>query len=79
MQLPIMAFWLMSGNIRRVRAGADMRDLAMNLAAQSSEGAKDYHERLVLELGTVTSAPVTLDMERDEEGFEELKALAAVM
>lgn len=79
MQLPIMAFWLMSGNIRRVRASSDMRGLAMNLAAQSSEGAQDYQERLILELGTVTSAPVVLDTERDEEGFEELKAIAAAM
>ena len=74
-----MAFWLMSGNIRRVRANAEMRSLAMNLAAQSGEGASEYHERLVLELGTVTTAPVVPDVERDEEGFSELKALAASM
>lgn len=74
-----MAFWLMSRNIRRVRASADMRALGLGLAAQSGEGAESYQERLVLELGTITTAPVAPNVERDEEGFADLKAMALAM
>jgi hypothetical protein len=79
MEMPIMSFWLMNGNIRRVRADADMRALLVNAASQSSDGVTSYRERLVLELGTVISQPVVPDEERDEEGFAELKAMAASM
>lgn len=79
--MPIRAFWLMSGNIRRVRAGNDLRAMMVATVAQAPEGAKEMQERLVLEMGDVyvskTVSP--LEVERDEEGFNELKAMAAVM
>ena len=74
-----MAFWLMSGNIRRVRADSDMRTLLLSAASQSSEGVQQFQERLVLEVGTVFTQPAVPDEERDEEGFAELKAMAASM
>lgn len=80
MELPIMTFWFMSSVIRRIRADAELRQLAIGVAAQSNgEGVKEFQERLVLEVGTVTNAPAALDTERDEEGFAELKAIAASM
>lgn len=79
--MPIRAFWLMSGNIRRVRAGNDLRAILVSAAAQSPEGIKDLQERYVVEMGDVyVSKNVSpLEVERDEEGFGELKALAALM
>ena len=74
-----MAFWLLSRNIRRVRANADMRALGLGLACQSGEGAESYQERLVLELGTISTTPTAPVVERDEEGFADLKAMAAAM
>lgn len=74
-----MAFWLMSGNIRRVRADSDMRNLLLSAASQSSDGVQQFQERLILEVGTVFSQPAAPDEERDEEGFAELKAMAAGM
>ena len=74
-----MAFWLMSGNIRRVRADSDMRNLLLSAASQSSDGVQQFQERLILEVGTVFSQPAQPDEERDEEGFAELKAMAAGM
>lgn len=79
MRLPIMTFWFMSDCIRRLRADSDMRALNLHTAAQSGESAVEYQEKLVLELGTIASAPVVPDVERDEEGFAELKAMAAAM
>jgi len=77
MAMPIRAFWLMSGNIRRLRASNDMRTLAVAAAAQSADGYKETHERLVLEIGTVYAGPTSV--ERDEAGLNELKMMAAAM
>lgn len=79
MEMPIMAFWLMSGNIRRVRADSDMRTLLLSAASQSADGVTAFQERLVLEVGTVISQPAAPDETRDEEGFAELKAMAQAM
>jgi hypothetical protein len=79
LELPIMTFWLMSGNIRRIRADGDLRELVLGAAVQSSEGIKEYQEKLVLELGTVISSPAVPDETRDEEGFAELKMMASTM
>jgi hypothetical protein len=76
--MPIRAFWLFSGNIRRVRADSDMRALMVATAAQSAEGIEHHQERLVLEIGLVMSNDnPMLDVERDEKGFSELKTMAA--
>ena len=53
MDLPIRAFWLMHGNIRRITAGEDIRTLSVSMAAQSGDGARECHDRLVLEMGEV--------------------------
>lgn len=79
MAIPIKTFWLMSGNIRRIRAGDDLRHLLTASAAQSADGVKEYHERLVIEMGDVMKEPSVADAERDEVGFAELRQMAAAM
>jgi hypothetical protein len=80
MAMPIRAFWLLNGNIRRIRATQDIRDLMTAISAQSAEGAKELQERLVLEIGEVYKGPPQqLQVERDEEGFNELRSMAAMM
>lgn len=76
--MPIRAFWLMSGNVRRLRAHSDMRSLMVASAAQSTEGVENTQERLILEIGEVAKEPPT-SVERDGAGFEELRAMAATM
>lgn len=76
--MPIRAFWLMSGNVKRVRAYSDVRSLTVAAAAQSADGIEEIRERLVLEIGTVINEPPTV-VERDEAGFAELRAMAAAM
>lgn len=76
LEMPIRAFWLMSGNVRRLRAHSDVRSLMVASAAQSPEGIDEVRERLVLEIGEVAKEPPT-SVERDEAGFEELRAMAA--
>lgn len=77
--MPIKAFWLMFSNIRRIRAGEDVRHLMTAAAAQSSDGVKELQEKLVLEIGEVANEPPTIDAKRDEAGFAELKAMAMAM
>lgn len=77
--MPIMTFWLMSGNIGRVRADSDIRSLTLAAASQSGEGVQEYQEKLVLELGKVMTRPVVPDEVRDDQAFEELRAIAASM
>jgi hypothetical protein len=79
MGLPVKTFWLMSGNIRRIRAGDDMRQLMTATAAQSAEGVGEYRQRLILDIGTVFKDGLIIDAERDEAGFAELKMMAAGM
>lgn len=78
--MPIVAFWLLSGNIRRIRAGNDIRSLMTAAAAQSADGITEYRDKLVLELGDVVknTEPV-IEAERDEAGFAELKQMALAM
>ena len=75
--MPIRAFWLFSGNIRRVRADSDMRSLMVAAAAQSAEGIESLQERFVVEVGMVMTDSPVLEVERDEKGFSELKMMAA--
>ena len=79
MAMPVKAFWLMFSNIRRIRAGDDVRHLMTAAAAQSAEGVKELQERLVLEIGMVSNETPALDVQRDDAGFAELKAMAAGM
>lgn len=75
--MPIKTFWLMSGNIRRIRAGDDLRSLMTAAAAQSPEGARECQERLTIEIGDVIKEPSVMEAVRDEVGFAELKLMAA--
>jgi hypothetical protein len=78
LKMPVRAFWLMSSNIRRIRAQSDVRSLMVASAAQSPEGIDEIRERLVLEIGEVVKEPPA-SVERDGAGFEELRAMAAGM
>jgi hypothetical protein len=79
MELPIDAFWLMNRNIGRIQATEDVRSLEVAISAQSGEGFKSQRERLIAETGVVFKGAQVYDDERDQAGFEELKALAALM
>ena len=79
MDIPIKTFWLMSGNIRRIRAGDDLRNLMTATASQSADGVKEYRERLIVDIGEVMKEPSVADAERDEAGFAELKSMAQTM
>lgn len=78
MDLPIQAFWLMWSNVRRIRAGEDMRLMMVGAAVQSADGIQECQERLVLEMGDVfvNHDHNPLEAKRDEAGFAELKQLA---
>ena len=80
MDIPVRAFWLMSGNIRRIKAGDDLRNLMTATAAQSADGIKEYRERLIIDIGEVMKeSVVTIEAERDDVGFAELRSMAAAM
>ncbi|WKZ86345.1 hypothetical protein N5B55_05165 [Ralstonia pickettii] len=74
--MPIRRFWLMSNNINRLMAERDMRALSVAGSAQSGEGFTEYRQQLILEIGTVLRDD-PMSSERDEAGFEELRAMAA--
>lgn len=63
-------------------AQKEMRDLSMLFSSKHAELAQSHRERLVIELGeivTVDEVREALEAERDEQGFTELKELAALM
>lgn len=76
LSLPINTFWFMNNCIDRIEAKGDMRKLATAVAAQGGEGASEHHKRLVIEVGTVVKGRAAISVERDQAGFDELKALA---
>ena len=79
--LPIRTFWLMSSCINRIQAEFDIRHLSVAASAQSGEGFSDYRKQLVLEIGMHANpdTPANYDTTRDQEGFSELKMMAAMM
>lgn len=83
MSLPIRTFWLMNSNVGRVLAEKDLRALTVQQARHGGEHGAEIKKHLLIEMGEVgkvankTESP--LQAERDQEGFEELKALAALM
>lgn len=79
MELPLKTFWLLSNNIDRITARADLRAFGTATAAQATpEYVKTYHDRLNKEVGVIvkTKAESPLDAKRDEEGFNLLKRMA---
>lgn len=77
--MPLKAFWLMNENVRRIQAENDMRSASVAVNARNPEGMQEFNERLVLELGEVSKEPVVPEAVRDEEGFKELRMLAAAI
>jgi len=77
MKLPMRAFWLLSGNINRLRAEEDLRSLTIAAAAQQSEFAQEQRKSLIEEMGEVTKGAVPGDIAEDERkaGIATLKAL----
>jgi hypothetical protein len=76
--LLIKTFWLMSGNIDRIMAQMDMRKLSVaNVAQGGEEAAKEYRQKLVVEAGMIVKLSKKAEHARDEQGFSELKELAA--
>lgn len=75
MALPIHVFWMLSGNVNRIRAEEDLRALRIGNMAQGQGGASELAEKLVKEMGEVCKTDPRNE-QRDEEGFADLKALA---
>jgi len=86
MTLRLKAFWLLSGNVDRVMAQADMRKLTIAVCGQAGEAAKEYRKQLVIEIGTIVkaetvaqNAPLPYEAERDVAGFEGLRMLSKML
>lgn len=70
----------MSGQIERILAQKDMRALTVAAASQSPDGAKQYREKLTLDLGDIYELNDYYDAppaaKRDDAGFQALKEMA---
>ena len=80
LETPIRRFWFMNGCIERIMAQLDLRALTVAAASQSGEGAKQYREKLCLDMGEIyvmnefyDAPPVS---KRDEAGFQALKDMS---
>ena len=65
-RLPIRAFWLLSGNINRLMAEADMRHMSAAAAINSSDGIKDKFDDLSREMGSITRFEEVFDVDAME-------------
>lgn len=82
MNIPIRAFWLMNGCVGRLLAEKDLRAITVQQSRHGGEAATQVRQHLEIEMGTtgrVKEEVNPLLAERDQTGFEELKALAALM
>jgi hypothetical protein len=63
---PIEAFWLLQQNIDRLQASDDLRRLENGIMAAhgTAESVRNYQQRLIREIGTVTV--MTPKLERDK-------------
>lgn len=77
--LPARTFWFMAGCVIRILAEKDMRAVGVGAAVQSPEGVESALSRLEIEMAGPQEPGDPLKAERDQEGFNELKALAAAM
>jgi hypothetical protein len=70
----------LSGNIDRIEAQRDMRTLSLMASSHTSEAATQHRQRLEVEAGEIVKVPVQAiaaqHAERDEQGFDELRALS---
>lgn len=80
MELPVQTFWAMNSNVGRLLAETDLRNLSVGVSTQSEDNFKSTRETLMKEMGEMFKTNINpLAAERDEEGFQELKTLAALM
>lgn len=75
MSLPIRSFWFLNSTVVRLMAEEDMRSLTVVTSAQSTEAMRQTRENLVVELGDVMKIDPIAGAIRDEQGFQELKAM----
>jgi hypothetical protein len=73
--MPVKRFWLVYGNIPRLQAENDTRQLRLMMASQGPE-AKQLSESLIKEIGTVSSE---LNPKRDKNATEKLKNLGGLV
>ena len=80
MRLPIQTFWLMNSSVGRLLAEKEVRLQRVSASVNSTDAFKETRESLIEEMGEMfkTSDSNPMNAKRDEEGFAELKALAAI-
>ena len=80
MRLPIQTFWLMNSSVGRLLAEKEVRLQRVSASVNSTDAFKETRESLIEEMGEMfkTSVSNPMNAKRDEEGFAELKALAAI-
>ncbi|WP_374335533.1 hypothetical protein [Methyloversatilis sp.] len=80
MSLPIQTFWLMNSNVNRLMAEKDLRAISVNAAVNSKDGFMEFRKMLTEEMGSMfeTKGNDPMNAKRDEVGFAELKAMAAM-
>lgn len=59
--MPVKRFWLFDKNVSRMEAAETLLDLDRTVAASSTEGYKDMHERLKQQLGVIALDAPKLD------------------
>lgn len=79
-ELPLNVFWLLNTSIQRIRAEENLRAVTVASATTgTAENYREVRESLMTELGEVMKVDPIETAERDEQGFQELKAIAASM
>lgn len=73
--MPIRSFWLMNNSVVRLMAEQDIRALTVASSAQAGEAVRSTRDNLVIEMGDVVKIDPIAGAERDEQGFQELKAM----
>lgn len=86
MDLPIRTFWLMNSSIGRLLAEKDLRTIPVLMSRNGGGNLESVRRNLILEMGDTGKLKGGLkpvhrlaNEERDEEGFNQLRALAAMM
>lgn len=80
MSLPMKTFWMLNRNIGRVLAEQDLRAFQLAVSVNTSEAAVALHTKLIGEFQNpyrmdVDGMAPTIDEERDEVGFAQLKSM----
>lgn len=65
----------MNSTVVRLMAENDIRSLTVVSSAQASEAVKQVRETLVIEMGDVVKIDPIAGAVRDEQGFQDLKAM----